>query len=150
LNGDVMTCTGETLAQQVKRLGAKSADGTVVYPVAKPYKPTGGLRMLGGNLSPEFSAILKLAGVEGGLENKGVMTKAQIYEGGLENNVFRGKARVFEGEQSLISALDRDPDSFQNNDMIIVRYEGPSGAPGMPEMLDPTSRITTLCRQRGI
>jgi dihydroxy-acid dehydratase len=150
LNGDVMTCTGETLAQQVKRLGAKSADGTVVHPVARPYKPTGGLRMLGGNLSPEFSAILKLAGVEGGLENKGVMTKAQIYEGGLENNVFRGKARVFEGEQSLISALDRDPDSFQNNDMIIVRYEGPSGAPGMPEMLDPTSRITTLCRQRGM
>jgi len=48
LNGEVMTCTGETLAQQVKRLGAKSADGTVVYPVAKPYKPTGGLRVLGG------------------------------------------------------------------------------------------------------
>src|SRR4029434_9815641 len=78
------------------------------------------------------------------------MSKAQIYEGGLENNIFRGKARVFEGEQGLISALDKDPGSFQNNDMIIVRYEGPSGAPGMPEMLDPTSRITALCRQRGI
>ena len=64
LNGDVLTCTGETLAQQVERLGAKRADGKVVYPVAKPYKPTGGLRVLGGNLSPEFSAILKLAGVE--------------------------------------------------------------------------------------
>ena len=134
LNGDVMTCTGETLAEQVKRLGAKSADGTVVYPVAKPYKPTGGLRVLGGNLSPEFSAILKLAGVEGG----------------LENNVFRGKARVFEGEQGLLAALDKNPGQFQNHDMIIVRYEGPSGAPGMPEMLDPTSRITTLCRERGI
>ena len=150
LNGDVMTCTGETLAEQVKRLGTKAVDGKVVYPVAKPYKPTGGLRVLGGNLSPDFSAILKLAGVEGGLENKGVMTKAEIYEGGLENNVFRGKARVFEGEQGLITALDKDPDSFQNNDMIIVRYEGPSGAPGMPEMLDPTSRITTLCRERRI
>jgi dihydroxy-acid dehydratase len=134
LNGDVTTCTGETLAQQVKRLGAKSADGTVVYSVAKPYKPTGGLRVLGGNLSPEFSAILKLAGVEGG----------------LENNVFRGKARVFEGEQGLLAALDKNPGQFQNHDMIIVRYEGPSGAPGMPEMLDPTSRITTLCRERGI
>ena len=59
-------------------------------------------------------------------------------------------ARVFEGEQALLTALDQTPDSFQNNDMIIVRYEGPSGAPGMPEMLDPTSRITTLCRERGI
>jgi dihydroxy-acid dehydratase len=150
LNGDVMTCTGETLAEQVKRLNTKAVDGKVIYPVAKPYKPTGGLRVLGGNLSPDFSAILKLAGVDNGLQNKGVMSKAQIYEGGLENNVFRGKARVFEGEQGLITALDKDPDSFQNNDMIIVRYEGPSGAPGMPEMLDPTSRITTLCRERGI
>jgi dihydroxy-acid dehydratase len=134
LNGDVMTCTGETLAKQVERLGAKKPDGTVIYPVAKPYKPTGGLRMLGGNLSPDFSAILKLAGVEGG----------------LENNVFRGKARVFEGEGQLLAALDKTPDSFQNNDMVIVRYDGPAGAPGMPEMLDPTSRITTLCRERGI
>jgi dihydroxy-acid dehydratase len=134
LNGDVMTCTGETLAQQVKRLGAKSADGKVIYPVAKPYKPTGGLRVLGGNLSPEFSAILKLAGVEGG----------------LENNLFRGRACVFEGEQNLLTALDKTPERFQNNDIIIVRYEGPSGAPGMPEMLDPTSRITTFCRERGI
>jgi dihydroxy-acid dehydratase len=134
LNGDVMTCTGETLVQQVKRLDTKPADGKVIYSVAKPYKPTGGLRVLGGNLSPEFSAILKLAGVEGG----------------LENNLFRGKACVFEGEQDLLVALDKTPDRFRNNDMIIVRYEGPSGAPGMPEMLDPTSRITTLCRERGI
>ena len=134
LNGDTLTCTGETLAQQVERLGARTADGKVVYPVAKPYKPTGGLRVLGGNLSPEFSAILKLAGVEGG----------------LENNLFRGRACVFEGERDLLAALDKTPDRFQNHDMIVVRYEGPSGAPGMPEMLDPTSRITTLCRERGI
>jgi dihydroxy-acid dehydratase len=134
LNGDVLTCTGETLAKQVERLGAKKADGKVVYTVDKPYKPTGGLRVLGGNLSPDFSAILKLAGVEGG----------------LENNIFRGKARVFEGEQALLDALDKHPERFQNHDMVIVRYEGPSGAPGMPEMLDPTSRITTLCRERNI
>ena len=100
----------------------------------KPYKATSGLCVLGGNLSPDFSAILKLAGVEGG----------------LKDNLFHGKARVFESEQDLLDALDRTPDTFQNNDMIIVRYEGPSGAPGMPEMLDPTSRITTLCRERGI
>ncbi|HLG46809.1 MAG TPA: dihydroxy-acid dehydratase [Reyranella sp.] len=134
LNGDVLTCTGETLAKQVERLGAKKADGKVVYTVEKPYKPTGGLRVLGGNLSPDFSAILKLAGVESG----------------LEGNVFRGKARVFEGEQALLDALDKHPERFQNHDMVIVRYEGPSGAPGMPEMLDPTSRITTLCRERNI
>ena len=134
LNGDVLTCTGETLAAQVKRLGAKGADGKVIYPVEKPYKPTGGLRVLGGNLSPDFSAILKLAGVEAG----------------LEDNVFNGKARVFEGEQALLNALDTDPGQFQDRDMVIVRYEGPSGAPGMPEMLDPTSRITTICRERNI
>jgi dihydroxy-acid dehydratase len=152
LNGDVLTCTGETLAQQVQRLGARKADGKVVYSVDKPYKPTGGLRVLGGNLSPDFSAILKLAGVDHGFqrESKGVMTKAQIYEGGLQNNVFRGTARVFEGEQDLLQALDSAPERLQNNDMIVVRYEGPSGAPGMPEMLDPTSRITALCRERGI
>jgi len=134
LNGDVLTCTGETLAEQVARLGAKPADGEVIYPVEAPYKSTGGLRMLGGNLSPEFSAILKLAGVEGG----------------LENNLFRGRARVFDGQQALLDMLDQTPERFEDNDMIIVRYEGPSGAPGMPEMLDPTARITTLCRERGI
>jgi len=122
------------LSAQVCRLRAGHADGKVILPVAKPYKPTGGLRVLGGNLSPDFSAILKLAGVEGG----------------LENNLFRGNARVFEGEQALLAALDQSPETFQNHDMVIVRYEGPSGAPGMPEMLDPTSRITTLCRERGI
>lgn len=134
LNGDVMTCTGETLSEQVARLGTPAPDGDIVHTVENPYKPTGGLRLLGGNLSPDYSAILKLAGVEGG----------------LDDNLFRGRARVFAGEQALIDALDEAPDSFQNNDMIIVRYEGPSGAPGMPEMLDPTSRITTLCRERDI
>ena len=134
LNGEVLTCTGETLAKQIERLGAKRADGKVIYPVTKPYKSTGGLRILGGNLSPDFSAILKLAGVEGG----------------LTDNVFCGKARVFESEQALLDMLDKTPERFHNNDMLIVRYEGPSGAPGMPEMLDPTSRITALCRERGI
>ena len=134
LNGDVMTCTGETLIEQVTRIGSERADGDVIFSVANPYKQTGGLRVLGGNLSPEFSAILKLAGVEGG----------------LDNDVFRGRAQVFEGEQDLLTALDETPDRFQNHDMIIVRYEGPTGAPGMPEMLDPTSRITTLCREKGI
>ena len=134
LNGGTLTCTGETLAEQIKRLNPPKPDGDVIYPVKSPFKETGGLRVLGGNLSPEFSAVLKLAGVEGG----------------LENNVFKGKARIFDGEQSLLKALDRTPEKFKNFDMIIVRYEGPVGGPGMPEMLDSTSRITALCREKNI
>ena len=129
-----MTCTGKTLAEQIDELNPPSADGEVIFPVKTPYKPTGGLRLLGGNLSPDYSAILKLAGVEGG----------------LEDNLFKGRARVFEGEEGLLRELDENPDGFNNNDMIIVRYAGPTGAPGMPEMLDPTSRITALCRERNI
>lgn len=132
LNGDTRTCTDETLAEQVARLNTAEPDGTVVYPVEKPFKQTGGLRVLGGNLSPDYSAVLKLAGVEGG----------------LENNRFTGRARIFNGEQSLLDTLESAPESFENHDMVIVRYEGPSGAPGMPEMLDSTSRITTLCREK--
>ena len=134
LNGNTLTCTGETLAEQVDRLAPKEPDGRVIYPVKKPYKETGGLRLLGGNLSPEFSSILKLAGVEGG----------------LENNVFIGKARIFDGEQKLLWTLENEPESLNNNDMVVVRYEGPVGGPGMPEMLDSTSRITALCRERNI
>ena len=134
LNGETLTCTGETLGQQVDRLNPPAPDGLVIYTVKDPYKSTGGLRILGGNLSPESSAVLKLAGVEGG----------------LENNVFVGKARVFDGEHALLNSLENEPHIFNNHDMIIVRYEGPSGAPGMPEMLDATSRITTLCREQGM
>ena len=68
----------------------------------------------------------------------------------MKNGVFTGRARVFNGERDLIEALDRHPDSFEDNDMVVIRYEGPRGAPGMPELLDPTSRITALCRQRHI
>ena len=134
LDGAAITCTGETLAEQVRRLDPPPPDGDVIHPVAKPYKDTGGLRMLHGNLAPDGGAILKIAGIEGG----------------LANGVFRGRARVFNGERQLIEALEGDPDSFADHDMVVIRYEGPRGAPGMPELLDPTSRITALCRQRAI
>jgi dihydroxy-acid dehydratase len=134
LDGDAITCTGETLAQQLRRLDPPPPDGDVIFPVDKPFKDTGGLRLLRGNLAPEGGAILKVAGVEGG----------------VKDGVFTGRARVFNGERSLIAALDGDPDSFMDNDMVVIRYEGPRGAPGMPELLDPTSRITALCRQRNI
>jgi len=134
LDGDAMTCTGETLAEQLRRLAPPAPDQDVIYAVEKPFKDTGGLRLLRGNLAPEGGAILKIAGVEGG----------------VKDGVFTGRARVFNGERSLIEALDAHPDSFGDNDMVVIRYEGPRGAPGMPELLDPTSRITALCRQRHI
>jgi dihydroxy-acid dehydratase len=134
LDGDAVTCTGETLAGQIARLDPPAPDGDVIHPVAKPFKDTGGLRLLNGNLAPDGGAVLKIAGIEGG----------------LQDGVFRGRARVFNSERQLIDALEQDPDSFADHDMVVIRYEGPRGAPGMPELLDPTSRITALCRRRKI
>jgi dihydroxy-acid dehydratase len=134
LDGSTLTCTGETLAEQLDRLAPPAPDGDVIHSVAAPFKPTGGLRFLSGNLAPEGGAILKLAGVEGG----------------LADGVVRGRARVFDSERALIDALEEHPGSFADRDLVVIRYEGPRGAPGMPEMLDPTSRITALCRQQGI
>jgi dihydroxy-acid dehydratase len=134
LDGTAMTCTGETLAEQIGRLAPTSPDHEVIYSVARPFMDTGGLRLLAGNLAPEGGAVLKLAGVEGG----------------ITDNVFVGRARVFNSERSLTEALDRHPEVFQDGDMVVIRYEGPRGSPGMPEMLEPTSKITTICRQRGI
>lgn len=134
LDGSCLTCTGETLAQQIKRLNPPKPDGLVIYSVKKPFKPTGGLRLLHGNLAPKGGAVIKLAGVETG----------------MENGIFRGKARVFDSERKLLTALEKTPTVFADRDMVVIRYEGPRGAPGMPEMLDPTSRITALCRQKNI
>ena len=134
LDGDCITCTGETLAGQVARLAPPPPDGEVIHPLSAPFKPTGGLRMLRGNLAPDGGAVIKLAGVEGG----------------MADGRFTGRARVFDGEAALIEALASAPEKFADRDMVVIRYEGPRGAPGMPEMLDPTSRITALCRQRGI
>ena len=134
IDGDLITCTGETLSEQIDRLKPPQPDGTVIYSVKEPFKPTGGLRLLGGNLSPDASAVLKLAGVEGG----------------LDNNIFTGRARVFDGEQALLEFLDTSPNELSDSDMVVVRYEGPVGGPGMPEMLDSTSRITAICREKNI
>jgi dihydroxy-acid dehydratase len=134
LDGDAITCTGETLAEQLARLDPPQPDQDVIFAFDKPFKDTGGLRLLRGNLAPDGGAILKVAGLEGG----------------VRDDVFTGRARVFSGERSLIDALDQHPDSFSDHDMVVIRYEGPRGAPGMPELLDPTSRITALCRERHI
>jgi dihydroxy-acid dehydratase len=134
LDGSTLTCTGETLSEQIERLAPPAADHEVIFSVERPFKGTGGLRLLRGNLAPEGGAILKLAGVESG----------------IIDGIFTGKARVFNSERSLIDALNEDSNSFADNDMVVIRYEGPRGAPGMPEMLDPTSKITSLCRKRNI
>lgn len=134
LDGSCMTCTGETLAEQVARLAPDAPDEDVLHTVLSPYKPTGGLRLLHGNIAPNGGAVIKVAGVEGG----------------LKDGTFTGRARIFSTEASLLQMLDKSAESFHDGDMVVVRYEGPRGAPGMPEMLDPTSRITTLCREQGI
>jgi len=134
LEGDAITCTGETLGEQIRRLAPPSPDHHVIHSVARPFKDTGGLRLLRGNLAPDGGAILKVAGVEGG----------------ISDGIFTGRARVFQSERALIEALDERPEEFDDHDMVVIRYEGPRGAPGMPEMLDPTSKITSLCRQRDI
>src|SRR6202030_806077 len=124
----------ETLAEHLLRLAPPTPDQDVIYSVEVPYKDTGGLRLLRGNLAPDGGAVLKIAGLEGGLSDGG----------------FRGRVRVFNSETALIDAPGHDPDSFADHDIVVIRYEGPRGAPGMPELLDPTSRITALCRARGI
>lgn len=134
LDGSCMTCTSETLSEQIKRLAPPAPDGDVIHSIAKPFKPTGGLRILHGNLAPNGGAIIKVAGVEGG----------------IKDGMFVGNARVFNGERELLDTLTHTPDIFQDNDMVVIRYYGPRGAPGMPELLDPTSRITTLCREKNI
>ncbi|HJT37678.1 MAG TPA: dihydroxy-acid dehydratase [Actinomycetota bacterium] len=134
LDGACMTCTGETLAAQVERLAPAAPDHDVVFSVSRPFKATGGLRLLRGNLAPEGGAVIKVAGIEAG----------------VADGVFVGRARVFNAESALIDALEHSPDAFADGDMVVVRYEGPRGSPGMPEMLDPTSRITALCRRKGI
>jgi len=134
LDGGCLTCTGETLAEQVGRLAPPAPDGDVIHAIASPFKKTGGLRLLRGNLAPAGGAILKVAGVEGG----------------IKDDAFTGRARVFNSERALIAALENTPDVFADHDMVVIRYEGPRGAPGMPELLDPTSRITALCRRKHI
>jgi Dihydroxyacid dehydratase/phosphogluconate dehydratase len=114
LDGDCLTCTGETLAGQVARLGPAAPDGEVIHPLAAPFKPTGGLRLLHGNLAPDGGAVIKLAGIEGG----------------MADGRFTGRARVFDSEAALIEALASDPDGFADRDMVVIRYEGPRGARG--------------------
>ena len=118
LHGDCLTVTGKTMAENLADISPPVADGDILYSVEKPLAATGGITILGGSLSPE-GAVCKTAGV-------GV-------------DVFEGPARVFEREQNAMAALEDG--TIQAGDVVIIRYEGPKGGPGMREMLMITGAI---------
>ncbi|MBA3974603.1 MAG: dihydroxy-acid dehydratase [Candidatus Solibacter sp.] len=118
LNGDCMTVTGRTLAENVAGLPGLAEGQQLVYPVSNPIKATSHLQILRGNLAPE-GAVAKITGKEG-----------------LK---FTGPARVYDSEEDMLRGLETG--EIVKGVVIVIRYEGPKGGPGMPEMLTPTSAI---------
>jgi dihydroxy-acid dehydratase len=118
LQGDCLTVTGRTLAENVADCPGLKEGQTIIGTVEQPIKSTGHLQILKGNLAPE-GAVAKITGKEG-----------------LH---FTGTANVFDAEEDMIKALEEG--RIHKGDVIIIRYEGPKGGPGMPEMLTPTSAI---------
>ena len=118
LKGDCVTCTGKTLAENVADLPGLSAGQQVVSDFSKPIKPTGHITILRGNLAPG-GAVAKITGKEG--------------------MQFSGPARVFDCEEDMLKGLEEG--RITKGDVVVIRYEGPKGGPGMPEMLTPTSAI---------
>ncbi|MHA6783548.1 dihydroxy-acid dehydratase [Pseudonocardia saturnea] len=116
LHGDVLTCTGSTVAENLAELDPPDLDGEILRALANPIHPTGGITILHGSLAPE-GAVVKSAG--------------------FDSSRFEGTARVFDGEQG---AMDAVPD-LQAGDVVVIRYEGPRGGPGMREMLAVTGAI---------
>jgi len=119
LHGDCMTVTGKTVAEnleEVKEINFEDQD--VIYPIEKPLKQSGHIQILSGNLATEGS-VAKITGKEG--------------------EVFKGPARVFNGEFELMEGVRSG--KIRSGDVVVIRYVGPRGAPGMPEMLKPTSLI---------
>ncbi len=118
LHGDCITVTGKTLAENVSALPGFESGQDVIHPLEKPIKSSGHLRILRGNLAPE-GAVAKITGKEG-----------------LK---FSGPARVYDSEEDMLHALEKG--AIKKGDVVIIRFEGPKGGPGMPEMLTPTSAI---------
>ena len=118
LHGDCMTVTGNTLAENLKDVPTLEAGQDMIYPVNQPIKESGHIRILKGNLAPEGS-VAKITGKEG-----------------LQ---FKGPARVFEGEYAANDGIRNG--EVQPGEVVVIRYEGPKGGPGMPEMLKPTAAI---------
>jgi dihydroxy-acid dehydratase len=118
MDGSCMTVTGKTLAENVADLPGLKEGQTIVAPVEKPIKTSGHIRILKGSLAPG-GAVAKITGKEG-----------------LE---FSGPARCYDSEEDMLHALEEN--KIQKGDVVVIRYEGPKGGPGMPEMLTPTSAI---------
>jgi dihydroxy-acid dehydratase len=118
LNGDCMTVTGHTVSENLEQLPDLSDGQQVFHSTADPIKETGHIRILKGNFAPG-GAVAKITGKEG--------------------RQFSGPARVFDGEEAMLEALEEG--GIHKGDVIVIRYEGPKGGPGMPEMLTPTSAI---------
>ena len=118
LDGDCLTCTGKTLAENLATNNGLTPGQKVIHPLEEPIKATGHITILQGNLAPG-TAVGKITGKEGAR--------------------FEGPARVFDSEEAMLAALEHG--KIQCGDVIIIRYEGPKGGPGMPEMLTPTSAL---------
>jgi len=118
MDGDCLTITGKTLAENLASSKGLKPGQSIIRPVESPLKKTGHITILRGNLAPD-SAVAKITGKEGAR--------------------FRGPARVFDSEEAMLAALEQG--GIQRGDVVIIRYEGPKGGPGMPEMLTPTSAL---------
>jgi dihydroxy-acid dehydratase len=118
LNGDCMTVTGKTIAENLEDVDDLTEGQKILRSIDNPIKPTSHIQILKGNLAPQGS-VAKITGKEG--------------------EIFSGIARVFDGEEDMLAALEQG--QIQKGDVIVIRYEGPTGGPGMPEMLTPTSAV---------
>jgi dihydroxy-acid dehydratase len=120
LHGDVMTVTGKTMAENLAEINPPDPDGVVVHPLSAPINVEGGLLILTGSLAPKGS-VVKVAGLT------------------PEQRLFEGTARVFDGEDGAMAAIMAG--EIQPNTVLVIRYEGPKGGPGMREMLAITGAM---------
>ncbi|MEI8391235.1 MAG: dihydroxy-acid dehydratase [Actinomycetes bacterium] len=120
LHGDVMTCTGKTMAENLAEINPPQPDGVVVHPLSQPINAEGGLLILRGSLAPKGS-VVKVAGLS------------------QEQRLFEGTARVFDDEDGAMTAIMNG--EIQPNTVLVIRYEGPKGGPGMREMLAITGAM---------
>ncbi|HET6257307.1 dihydroxy-acid dehydratase [Pseudonocardia sp.] len=118
LHGDVLTVTGKTVAENLAAIDPPDLDGSILRSLDNPIHPTGGITILRGSLAPE-GAVVKSAG--------------------FDSSRFEGTARVFDGEQGAMTAVEDG--TLQPGDVVVIRYEGPRGGPGMREMLAVTGAI---------
>jgi dihydroxy-acid dehydratase len=118
INGDCITVTGKSISENLRDLPPLSPGQDIIKPIESPIKSTGHIQILYGNVAPEGS-VAKITGKEG------------LY--------FRGAAKVYDSEEDMLEALEKK--EIGKGDVVVIRYEGPKGGPGMPEMLTPTSAI---------